>query len=245
MKSTLLKIKIPVGENKAETFEQMLTNLHEVLTGITIGLEIASVDQHVYFFCRVPVQLKTAVEGQIYALYPHAEISESEEYVTPKQGGGFAAAELYLKRQDIYPIKTYPEFDGDSLAGIFSVLSKAGAGEEIWIQTLVQPLEDNFKLNFSRRWKMKFNSIARIFSLRDRVKLKGLQNLRKQEKEAFNKKAEKRAFKVSLRLAYSAKTQTEASNKLVSLLKAYTQFNTIDFNKFKVAKLSRASVQFD
>ncbi len=241
MKSTLIKVSIPVGENKAETFEQMLVNLHEVLDGVSLGLELVSKDQHIYFVFRIPEQLKTAVEGQIYALYPHAEIYSSEEYITTSVQGGFAAAELFLKRSDIYPIETYKGFDGDSLSGIFSVLSKAAQDEEIWIQTLVEPLQDDFKLNFIRSWRMKMNSIARIFRLRDRLKLKGLANLRQQEKAAFDAKAGKHAFKVSVRIAYKARTQQEANNKLISLVKSYTQFNTIDFNSFKVAKMNKAN----
>ncbi|MBU1018969.1 DUF87 domain-containing protein [Patescibacteria group bacterium] len=210
--------------------------MHEVLTGVPIGLEVASIDQHVYFFVRVPVKLRTAVEGQIYALYPHAEVFDAKEYITQAQDKRFAAAELSLKRKDIYPIKVHKEFDGDSMAGIFSILSKADSGEEVWIQTLIEPLKDDFKLNLSRTWKLKINTISRWFRFRDRLKLKGLKNLRAQEKAAFDSKAEKRAFKVGIRVAYIAPSQEKANNKLISLMKAYTQFNTIDFNQLKASK---------
>lgn len=236
MKTTLLQVKIPVGENKEETFEQFLINLHEVLKGIPIGLEVASIDQHVYFFCRVPNNVKTAVEGQIYALYPHAEIFDSKEYMNLTGDKKFAAAEIHTKRKDIYPIQTFKDFDGDSLAGIFSILSKAGSGEEVWIQTVIEPQRDDFKLNFARNWQLKMNSISRWFRFRDRLKLKGIKNLRAQEKSAFDAKSEKRAFKIGIRVAYIAPTQEQATNKLVSLVKAYTQFNTIDFNEFKASK---------
>jgi len=240
VKTTLIKISIPVGENKAETFEQMLVNLHEVMDGVPMGLEMISVDQHVYFGLRIPSQMETAVEGQVYALYPHAEVFSSDEYIKAPDTGGFAAAELSLKRSDIYPISSYKGFDGDSLSSIFSILSKAAQEEEVWIQVLVEPMQDNFRLNFKRSWSIKMNSIARIFRLRDRLKLKGLANLRQQEKAAFDAKAEKHTFRASVRIAYKSRTQAEAGNKLISLVKAYTQFNTIDFNSFKVAKLTKA-----
>ena len=240
MKTTLLQVEIPVGENKAETFEQLLVNLHEILSGVTIGMEMASIDQHVYFFFRVPENLKHVVEGQIYALYHHAEVMEDHDYIKNK-GGGFAAAEIYLKRKDIYPLKTYTEFDSDSLSGIFTVLSKAGAEDEAWVQTIIRPLQDNFMLNISRTWKLKISAITRYFRIKDRFKLKGIKHLREQEKVAFHKKAEKRAFKVGIRVAYISKNQESANNKLLALVKAYTQFNTIELNQIKVARLSKES----
>src|SRR3989339_122077 len=238
METTLLQICIPVGENKAQVFEDLLVNMHEVLHHTIIGLEIASIDQHIYFFIRTPSDTAAAIEGQIYALYPAAEISEGKEYIKHKEGG-FAAAEVYMKRSDIYPIKTFGKFEGDSLSGIFSILAKADAEEEVWIQVLAEPIEEGFSLNFGRRWKMKKNAVVRMFRIGDRFKLKGIKNLRAEETEAFKRKSEKHAYKVGMRIAYLAKTQKKANDKLVSLVKAYTQFNTIELNQFKFGKVSR------
>ncbi|HAU40015.1 MAG: hypothetical protein UV80_C0005G0069 [Candidatus Peregrinibacteria bacterium GW2011_GWF2_43_17] len=234
----LIQIRIPVGENKAETFEELLVNLHEVLHHTPIGLEIASIDQHIYFFVRTPSDTIAAVEGQIYALYPHAEISPAKEYINDR-GDGFAAAEIFMKRSDIYPIKTFKKFEEDSISGIFSILAKADAEEEIWIQVLAEPMEEGFSLNFGRRWKMKTNALKRMFRLGDRFKLKGIKNLRVEENDAFKHKAEKHAYKISIRIADIAKNQKKAEDKLISLVKAYTQFNTIELNQFKFSKISK------
>ena len=75
--------------------------------------------------CIAP-QYKSLLEGQIYAQYPFAEIEEVKDYVSPEIiKKSFAGAEIVLQRSDIIPIKTYHEFESDSLAGVFAVMTKA------------------------------------------------------------------------------------------------------------------------
>jgi hypothetical protein len=61
---------------------------------------------------------------------------------------------LILVKEDAYPIRTYPAFEKDILveeqridpiASLLEVMSKLQKGEQIWIQTLIRPVMDNWK----------------------------------------------------------------------------------------------------
>lgn len=215
-----LLVKIPPSENKETAFEELLDNLHEIMTNVVVGFELVSMHQHIYFYVRVPTEGRYVVEGQIYANYPDAEIIEVKDYIHPdvlNKDKGFACANILLNRSDIYPIKTHAQFEGDSLAGIFSVLSKAAEGEEVWMQVISEPLGETWNLNFKRKWNMKITHFKSAFRLRDYVKLKGKAALRSAEKAEFHKKAEKNVYQVGIRLGYIAPNQAMADAKLESL----------------------------
>lgn len=241
-KNLLLLIRIPPGKNEENTFEQFLVNLHEALKDERISLEIVSRHQHIYFYLRINPAIRELIEGQLYALYPDAEIFEDKDYINPSilndKKRSISAASLSLTRTDIYPIKTHPEFDSDSLAGIFSVLTKATEDDEIWIQTSIRPRPDNWKLNFGRSWKMKTIGFRNILRIKDYFKIKSKQKIKEQDREVFNKKANKRVFFTNIHIAYIAKNKELSNQKLGALSKAFSQFNTIDFNEFKVNRIT-------
>ncbi|HEC21193.1 MAG TPA: type IV secretory system conjugative DNA transfer family protein, partial [Candidatus Peregrinibacteria bacterium] len=238
-----LLVKIDQGEGKGEKrevlFEQFLTNLHEVLEGAQASLEIVSYNQHIYFYVTIYRHLKELVSGQIYALYPDTEIVEVEDYVKIEAvRGKCAGAELYLSRSDVYPFKTHKEFEGDSLANIFSVLSKTDENEQIWVQVLAQPREDTWKLNLVRSLKRKLAIIKRVFRLKMYFKIQGRKALKQAEKEAMSQKGKARVFKVGIRMLYVARDKKRAEEKMKSLAKAYAQFNTLDLNAFKSSRVA-------
>jgi len=237
----LLLIRIPQEiEKRVLSFEQLLVNIHEIMHHHVFSFEMTSYNQHIYFFTCVERRLKELIEGQIYAQYPFAEIEEVADYSKPDVlERGFAGTELKLMRSDIIPIKTFKEFEGDSLAGIFSVMTKAEEDEQVWIQVFVEPLADDWKLNFTRSWKMRLNNIKLYFRFKNYFKLKSAKAMREMEKEAYKEKAEHHSYKTSVRIAYVSKTKEKAQQKLHVLIKAFMQFNTIDLNGFKPIKFLR------
>ncbi len=90
--STLLLLEIPRTNDKKElAAEQMFAALHGILkprggswrTAYNyqdhISFEIASIGQRIRFYVWLPKHLQSFVEGQIYAQYPTAQISEVDE----------------------------------------------------------------------------------------------------------------------------------------------------------------------
>lgn len=237
----LLLVRIPQEiEKRVLSFEQLLVNIHEILHHHTFTFEMTSYNQHIYFFTCIERRLKELIEGQIYAQYPFSEIEEVNDYVKPSVlQAGFAGTELQLLRSDIIPIKTFKEFESDSLAGIFSVMTKAEEEEQIWIQVFVEPIADDWKLNFIRSWKMKFNNVRLYFRIKNYFKLKSAKAMREMEKEAYKHKAEHHTYKTAIRMAYVSQTKEKAQQKLNVLIKAFLQFNTIDLNGFKPLRVMR------
>lgn len=242
-----LLIRIPQDvPNAAHAFEQFLVNIHEILHGHPLSFEILSYSQHIYFYANIDKHHQELLEGQIYAIYPYAEIEPVEDYVKPEVlEQGFAGTELWLNRTDILPIKTFHEFEGDSLSGVIAVLTKASQDEQIWIQVLVKPLLDDWKLNLIRKLKMKWNSIKLYFRIKNYFKLQTAKGMRHIEHEAYKKKAELHAYRTLVRLGYVTPAKNVASAKLEALVKAMCQFNTIDLNQFKASRLLRPKVFFE
>jgi len=239
----ILLVRIPQEiEKRVLSFEQLLVNIHEILHHHVFTFEMTSYNQHIYFFVSIERKLKELIEGQIYAQYPFSEIEEVNDYVKPDVlERGFAGTELKLMRSDIIPIKTFKEFESDSLAGIFSVMTKAEEDDQVWIQVFVEPIADDWKLNFGRTWKMKLNNIKLYFRFKNYFKLKSAKAMREMEKEAYKSKAEHHGYTTAVRLAYIAQTKEKANQKLNVLIKAFLQFNTIDLNGFKPVRISNSA----
>jgi hypothetical protein len=156
----LLRIEVPKENEKKElSAEQMFASLHGILRPKSdllregslqehISFEIASIGNQIQFYVWTPRHLKDFVEGQIYAQYPNVRISEGvADYAKTEFGGRTAyTTELTLTKNSVLPIKTFPSFEVDPLAGITAVLAKLDhPGEEMWIQVLARPVEDSWQ----------------------------------------------------------------------------------------------------
>jgi len=239
----LLLVRIQQWDEKAgktePKFAQLLTNLHEQLKGAKISFELVSYRQHIYFYVHIPDGLRELMIGQIYALYPDAVVEEQKgDYAHPKNidGNFIIMSQLEMRRTDIYPWRRYDDFEGDSLAGLFTVLSKAEEGQQLWAQVVVQPLNDNLKFNVRRAVKMFINRFRRMLRPRDFVKARSQKGYRKSEKEAISKKFDERQYRVSVRVAAISKDEARARGQLKAMEQAYSQFNTQDYNGFTIER---------
>jgi hypothetical protein len=119
-----------------------------------ISLEIVSIEGHVQYLVRAIVKHRDLIEASIYAQYPDAEIAEVEDYTTsvpnryPNDTHECFAVELMtVKKPDVYPLKTYEEFEHgltaefkDPLAVLLEGLSRIGPGEQLWYQIIMEPV---------------------------------------------------------------------------------------------------------
>jgi hypothetical protein len=231
-------------EKSEPKFAQLLTNLHEQLKGETVSFELVSHRQHVYFYVWISDHLRELITGQIYAIYPDCVIEEQfEDYMNEKsvQGGTLIGTQLKAKRVDIYPIKRYDEFEGDALAGLFTVMSKAGEGQQLWVQVVMEPKTDSLSFNIRRTIKFFINRFRRWFRFRDRVKARAQKGFKQKEWDAIRGKTEERQYTVVVRLAAFAPDAARAEGQLNALQQAYAQFNTIDYNGFLVKGRTRGA----
>lgn len=152
----LLQIIVPKNNEKKElAAEQMFASLHGILRPAReiaaegsiqehISFEIASEDNLIHFYVWVPTHLEDYVESQIYAQYPTVQIIKADLDYAKKDLNDKKAfvTELVLTKEEIFPIKTFPSFEVDPLAGITTVLAKLEPSEQLWIQLLAKPIDD-------------------------------------------------------------------------------------------------------
>ncbi|PKL72336.1 hypothetical protein CVV26_02120 [Candidatus Kuenenbacteria bacterium HGW-Kuenenbacteria-1] len=117
------------------------------------SLEIISIEGYIQFLIRTPVKFRNLIESAFYAQYPEAEIFEVADYTKnipiekfPNEEYELTGSEIILAKDDIYPIKTYPQFEHpltqelkDPLASLLESLSRLQKGEQLWLQIVITP----------------------------------------------------------------------------------------------------------
>lgn len=147
--NTILGIRVPKeNEKEALAAEQMFASLHGMLKLTPVEqehftFEIVSDEKGINFYAAVPKHLKEFLSGQIYAQYPEAEIFEVEEYTTllPNPNLAVSGATISLIKDQLFPIKTFRDFEVDPLGAITSAIADLRGGL-IWWQLLIRPVGD-------------------------------------------------------------------------------------------------------
>ncbi|MDP3725446.1 MAG: hypothetical protein Q8R20_03200 [Nanoarchaeota archaeon] len=173
IKWKLLEIKVPKNILKTpKAMEQIFAAAHAPYSyGLRWGekyiegkveywmsFEIVGSAGESHFYLRLPAQYRNLMESAIYAQYPNAEIKEVEDYVKqmpfvlPNKKFEIYGNEQILKRDDHYPIRTYPMFEEsveerrvDTIAPLLEAVSRLKAEEQVWIQIMVRPTGDDWQ----------------------------------------------------------------------------------------------------
>src|SRR3989338_6648313 len=187
-------------------FQEMLLSLRNTVTGERIAFEYFGIEQFTYFYITVPAHLKETVEGLVYANFSEAEIHETSDYTDAFDAskGAIAGVELTLRQRDVYPIRTFEQFEEDAQARLFSVISKISKGEQVWVQIIVEPKDDSGIYHFRRSWRYRFAKLKKFFSIRDRLRKEGRSGIEKRRDEIASVKEKDKPFRVSIRAAYIA-----------------------------------------
>jgi hypothetical protein len=233
----------PDNPKKESRFLQFLDNLHNTAKGKQLSFEMFGYNQYTYLFIGCDADITKLVEGLIYAAFPDCEIKPIKDYTrffkSDKQVIMGTGAEL--TRSDIYPLKTYEEFEVDSLSGVFSVISKMEREEQAWVQILISPKDDNWSYHFGRQLKMRFNSFFRRLRLKNFVRMKNKKQFFAEEDAQFIDKADQNPFRIQLRFAAISDNPAKAKKNLLALAKAFYQFNKTDNNEFKMQKIKNGA----
>ncbi|MBU0727716.1 type IV secretion system DNA-binding domain-containing protein [Patescibacteria group bacterium] len=241
MKYHYLHVIVPQGEaanpKKEELFQQVLVNFQNTVKDKPISLEFFGYEQYTYCYVIVPDDLLETLEGLIYSTFPDAEIMPTKDYTTGFDSGHYSVAgtTLKLKFFDIYATKTYTDFTEDSQSGLFSVISKIASGEQVWVQIVVNPVNESAGYHFKRGWAMRFARIRQIFHIRDWFRAKGKSaddSIRVKRFKLAQEKYQQEPFDVVVRLAYLAADPTLAKRKLEAVINSFYQFNATDIQEF-------------
>ena len=266
----LLLLEIPRANDKKElAAEQMLAALHGILrpkkelrlSGTLqehISLEVVATNQRIRFYMWTPKHLKEFVEGQIYAQYPTAQISEQTQDYSGRQlhQSVIYSTELTLIDNETLPIKTFPSFEVDPLAAITATLAKLDKeDEEMWIQIIARPISDDWHKRGAKivarikRGQGSLNGFggaglsyaAQIFGALSKPPEAGAGGSEKPEVSERDKsrisaiegKVTKLGYQVKIRILYAGHDSATAQLRMQALVGAFKQFNTTNLNGFK------------
>lgn len=243
------QVIVPQGDGqkkKEKSFEELLVNLHKTAHHSHLSMEYFGYEQYTYFFFAVPDNLFETVEGLLYSTFPDCEIKEAKDYVDNyKPGNGktfLSGARMKLNYGDVYPFKTYEHFDEDSQSRLFSVISKINSGEQVWVQFVIEPVEETAGYHFLRRLAIRWNNFKKVFSIRDRVRTKDEHSVVHHRKELAMEKARKgEPFLCTIRIGYITKSENEASRKLSAVINTFSQYNETDIQEFKAIRLRESA----
>ncbi len=266
MKYVLMTLEIPRANDKKElAAEQMFASLHGILRsrkdrlkeGLVqehISFEIASIGNRIRFYVRLPEHLRNFVEGQIYAQYPTVQIHiADEDYVAREFNQSVIhTAEIALTDNDMLPIKTFPSFEVDPLAAITATLAKLeGEGEEMWIQVIARPIDDNWHKK-SARFAARLSGrggVATGGSLGSTLGMlwkppeesSGKSEISERDKSritAVEEKSRKLGYQVKVRIAYLGSDKQTARLRMQAMVGTFKQFNSTNLNGFRIKNAS-------
>ena len=265
-KHALLLLQIPRTNDKKElAAEQMFAALHGILKpkrelakGFQdqISFEIAAIGQQIRFYVWVPLSLQGFVEGQIYAQYPTAQISElDEDYANRTMPQStIHTAELTLTDNETIPIKSFPSFEVDPLAAITATFSKLEQpNEEMWVQVIVRPISNEWHRQSSRianRIKSGkgikgsngistgFSYLGQALGALVRPPSESGKTFEPSERDktriaAIEEKSRKLGYQVKIRIVYAGNDQVTARMRMQAMVGTFKQFNTTNLNGFE------------
>ncbi len=299
MNYILLEIKVPrLIEKSPKIMEQIFNSLWSV-EGIHIdtifdeyvkgafpysySLEVVSFEGEIHFYIYASDDLRSNIEGAIYAQYPDAEIFEVEDYINrvpnriPNKEYDLWGTEMILGKDDAYPIKTYSKMEDpitktiiDPIGTLVENYGKLSEGEQIWMQVLVRPINDDWKEGgiklaadlIGKKAKKKpktimkmlveeFSSIASPAPSEEKKEddvpslMLYLSPGEREVVEAVEKNISQKGFETRIRWMYIAKSDIFFKPKGVGLaMSPFYLFSTLDLNTFKVDGRTKTSAYY-
>lgn len=224
-------IKIPANNQKTtKAFWQLLNNLHDTLGKGKVSFEILLKAQHISFCFTSENQDASLISGQIYSIFPECEILEIPDPIQ-QIPNNFAGGNVTLAKSDLFPIKDFKNFEGDSLAGMLSVLSKSALDEMVLIQYVLKPRQDTGGLHFARNWQKRFDMLRYAFRVKYWFK-KG--DFRTKFKESFLQKEQENLFETTIRFAIFGTEEQHLKNRFHAIAQSFAQYSLTDFNNFAI-----------
>lgn len=256
----LKRLMVPKNNEKtpaaAELFFSALHGIYDYTSRYqpSVSFEIVSINKFIQFYFYAPKYLEQFIEGQIYAQYPTVEFLPAEDYAGKLIGERTAlGADLLTTKADVYPIKTFQNFDVDPLSGITSILSQLDGNEELWIQVCVTPLGDAWQkksigyVNAMRAgrdpnepmWKALakgvFGFMQAASNPADQTTAPSSPELSGPLQEALKAvetKTTKLGFETKIRIVALSHDQMQAKRRLDSTIAAFKQYNLPSMNGF-------------
>lgn len=190
LKFVLLAIDVPSAtEQSPKALENLFSNLYGTKSSLTwkeiwidgklhpvYSFEIVSTEGYIQFLVRTQTRFRDIIEAGIYAHYPDAQVTEVEDYaigfpnIYPDPEYEMWGSEFYLDKPQIFPIRTYVDFEDrmsqeikDPLGNTLEQIGRMRPGEHLWIQMLVQPSSNDWQ-------KAAIKYVSKIYGKEEKAK---------------------------------------------------------------------------
>lgn len=242
----LFKVRVPKeNELEVKVAVQMFANL----TGIggagkgffasrttiknSISFELVGLPESICYYIYCPRKLASWVEKQVLASYQDADFTEAPEHNIFHEEGKVAFAQLIMSDDPYKPFKVAEEFEGDTMAGLTSALSKFAKGEGAVIQLVITPSGSGW----SKSGRKFVNKVESNNSDPEKKRI----NISQEQMQAISKKCSNPGFNCALRIVAVGPDESVAKMHLNNIVGAFDQFSNPGCNEFKKAKLSSFS----
>lgn len=162
LKMTLFEVALPQSdeeEGKQKNLKELISKMEQFYAGMlsvssekagpdyfTIELANANNSEEFIFYISVPDSKKELFEKQILSIFPEAKVLEKkDDYNIFNEQGSSVGSYAKQEKNNIYPLKTYEQFDYDPLNAILNSFSKVDRdGEGAGIQIVFKPAGEKY-----------------------------------------------------------------------------------------------------
>ena len=216
-----------------------------------VSMEIVVENEVIKFFIWVPEDHLLTMQKMIASFYPWALVEIIDQPKLLEAWKYMAGGEFNLKKDSVFPLKTYESFEADPMDSLLSAFSHVWKEEKVCFQILIEPLSEKWLKDMRKKWekvkkddnKWRFKKMMDFLS-KDQKKLDEEKekatkhNFSQQQLADFDKKTEDELFNVKIK-ALATSTDKNRPNKILNDLSRlcnqynYIWLNTLTFSKAK------------
>ncbi len=206
-----------------------------------VGCELFVEKELISFNMAVPLEFTETFEKLISSFYPWAVIDIISPPKLLESGKFVDWGYIELKKDDVYPLKTYENFEADPMDGILSAFARVESDEKLVLQILAQPLTEKRQKNIRHKveaikeWKSSWWLFSNIIpsDKKDEEKQKSASKEHSQQQLSdIEKKAEDEWFNIVMRVFASSPIEHRPDKIVDDLLRWLFQYNYVWCNSF-------------
>ncbi|MBR0430975.1 ATP-binding protein [Candidatus Saccharibacteria bacterium] len=221
------------------------------------SFEIIAKGGLIHYYAIVPAVLTETVKQAIQSAYPTARIEEKREeniFEGNNDITSVAGAELTLNKEYYLPIATYEDTKRDAQTALLNALSSVNKDEGAAVQILFRPAQKNWSskgkeyIENIQKGKVVTTGGALFGQLaidiirapfeppaeREAKKTEVVTNVKQNEIEGITNKMRFPAFETLIRVVASSSNHSRSEAIVGGVISAFSQFNSPEFNGFKV-----------
>ena len=286
LKMTLFEVSLPSAikdeTQKNKNLKELISKMEQFYSGMfsverddkdgsgyfAVELSNANHSDEIIFYISIPDSKKTLFEKQVQSIFPNVKLVEKkDDYNIFNESGDYVGSVASFNKNDIFPIKTYEQYDYDPLNVLLNSFSKVDKdGEGASIQIIVKPAPLS-KMDFYKRVLkemekgLKFKEAlakadSSVFGILKQV---GKDIIKQSKKDKDDKKEDSSASNatpienikakinsplasVNIRVMASSNTREEASAILSDIESSFNQFENTNGNKINFERIEGKSL---